>query len=358
MTIPSLQEVKKIVERESLFIFLFACILFFTALTAVSSEAGRALEPEKRTTISAHQKTDLGETDDALIEARIRKLLDERKDLLLIVNITAALIVLIIVCGLLIDVFLLVSRRRIALRSSEAHQAAGWTILDVARSLIVISFLSYVVVYAEVIVERIFPAVKHEHFRMMLSTTVIDLACVIVILHFALRRNKEPLSSLGLSLKNGLRNAVVGVLGYIGAMPVLVIVAVAVFIVVRLAHYTPERQLIVDLFAREKNSVFLFYASVFTAVIGPFVEELFFRGFMYNAARKTFGVAWAMVLTSAIFAGLHADIVGFLPIMALGMLLAYLYERTGTLVASITVHFTHNLAMIYLVFLARQLQIL
>jgi membrane protease YdiL (CAAX protease family) len=40
--------------------------------------------------------------------------------------------------------------------------------------------------------------------------------------------------------------------------------------------------------------------------------------------------------------------------MILGLLLTYLYERTGTLVSSITVHIIHNLSMVFLVFLVKQ----
>jgi membrane protease YdiL (CAAX protease family) len=47
--------------------------------------------------------------------------------------------------------------------------------------------------------------------------------------------------------------------------------------------------------------------------------------------------------------------VGFLPIMALGLLLTYLYEKTGSLVSSMAVHIMHNVAMVILVFLARNI---
>jgi membrane protease YdiL (CAAX protease family) len=74
---------------------------------------------------------------------------------------------------------------------------------------------------------------------------------------------------------------------------------------------------------------------------------------MYNAAKKAMGVFWAMMLTSAIFSALHTNLAGFLPIMALGMLLTYMYEKTGSLVSSITIHIIHNLAMVFFVFLAK-----
>ena len=41
------------------------------------------------------------------------------------------------------------------------------------------------------------------------------------------------------------------------------------------------------------------------------------------------------------------------PGMVLGILLAFLYERTGTLVAPVTVHIMHNFGMVLLVFLTK-----
>jgi membrane protease YdiL (CAAX protease family) len=100
---------------------------------------------------------------------------------------------------------------------------------------------------------------------------------------------------------------------------------------------------------------FLLYTSLFAAIAGPIIEEIFFRGFFYSAVKKYIGVFWATLITAAMFAGLHAHLVGFMPIFALGILLAYLYEKTGTLVSSITVHVIHNVGMVLLVFFVKQL---
>ena len=112
-----------------------------------------------------------------------------------------------------------------------------------------------------------------------------------------------------------------------------------------------------ELLLKEKGGAFLAYSSLFAAILGPVIEELFFRGFLYGVFKKYIGVFWSMTITAAIFAALHTHIVGFFPIMALGMLLAYLYEKTGTLVSSITVHIMHNLGMVFLVLLIKQVGI-
>jgi len=67
--------------------------------------------------------------------------------------------------------------------------------------------------------------------------------------------------------------------------------------------------------------------------------------------RKRIGVRNAILLVSAVFAMLHMNIVSFFPIFALGVLLAYLYEKTGSMIPPITVHIIHNSAVIFFVYL-------
>jgi membrane protease YdiL (CAAX protease family) len=118
-------------------------------------------------------------------------------------------------------------------------------------------------------------------------------------------------------------------------------------------EYRPPVQPIVEVFMEEKETAVLWISTLFAAIFGPIAEEIFFRGFMYGAVKKSFGVFWGMVVTASVFAILHAHAVGFFPIMVLGLLLAYLYEKTGSLVPSMAVHIMHNVGMVVLVFLMR-----
>ena len=71
-------------------------------------------------------------------------------------------------------------------------------------------------------------------------------------------------------------------------------------------------------------------------------EEFLFRGFLYGTLRRYLGPLWAIGLSAAAFAGAHAFAFGFLPLFVIGFLLAYLYERTGSLAASVAAHALHN----------------
>lgn len=77
-------------------------------------------------------------------------------------------------------------------------------------------------------------------------------------------------------------------------------------------------------------------------IVGPMGEEVFFRGFVHGALRRRFGVAAGVVLSAALFSLVHVSPVGLVPIFLIGVLLAVLYERTGTLAAPFALHAVNN----------------
>lgn len=78
------------------------------------------------------------------------------------------------------------------------------------------------------------------------------------------------------------------------------------------------------------------------AVAAPIGEEVFFRGFVYNAFKRRLSVRAAIVLSGLAFALIHASPLGLIVIFPMGMLLAYVYERTGSLWVTITMHALNN----------------
>jgi CAAX protease family protein len=77
----------------------------------------------------------------------------------------------------------------------------------------------------------------------------------------------------------------------------------------------------------------------------PIGEELFFRGFLFAALRARHGFWSSALLSSAAFGLVHVVQGSFLlvPIIfVVGLGLAWVYERRGSLLASITAHATFN----------------
>lgn len=91
-------------------------------------------------------------------------------------------------------------------------------------------------------------------------------------------------------------------------------------------------------------------------VVAPLTEEVAYRGVLYPALRERWGVTPAIVLSSAVFALLHSNVVWLgLPILLLGILLARLFERTGSLWPPIAAHALFNLSAVAMWFVVRSL---
>jgi len=80
--------------------------------------------------------------------------------------------------------------------------------------------------------------------------------------------------------------------------------------------------------------------------IGPVVEEIFFRGFLYSAFKKNWGTLAALFLSSLLFAVVHLQVYSFLPLFIIGWILAYIFEKTKSLFPGIFLHAIYNLVLI------------
>jgi membrane protease YdiL (CAAX protease family) len=85
---------------------------------------------------------------------------------------------------------------------------------------------------------------------------------------------------------------------------------------------------------------------VVTAVVAPFCEEIYFRGFLYSAFKKNFGVTIGIFLSSFLFAAAHLEPYSFIPIMVIGWILAYIFEKTKSIFTVIFLHSAYNLILI------------
>lgn len=90
-------------------------------------------------------------------------------------------------------------------------------------------------------------------------------------------------------------------------------------------------------------------------VFAPFVEEIFFRGFLFQGFRQKYGWVRAMLLSSVIFAVVHLDPASLIPTFILGLVLAYLYQRSNSLWPGIILHFLVNGSSLCAVFASTRL---
>lgn len=91
------------------------------------------------------------------------------------------------------------------------------------------------------------------------------------------------------------------------------------------------------------NMGVLFMNLIVMAVLPAIAEELFFRGCMQQIFQQWFRNMWVAVIVSAVlFSAFHFDFYGFFPRVILGIILGWLFAKTGSLLPGILAHFFNN----------------
>lgn len=80
------------------------------------------------------------------------------------------------------------------------------------------------------------------------------------------------------------------------------------------------------------------------AIWAPLAEELIFRAMIYRTLRKGFGVAGSAIFSGIMFGAYHMNVVQGIYAGALGILLAYIYEKTDSLLGCYLYHVLFNLS--------------
>lgn len=107
-------------------------------------------------------------------------------------------------------------------------------------------------------------------------------------------------------------------------------------------HLKPAQQESVQTLEMAVSWVHRFGLGLVTIVIAPIAEEMFFRGILYPAVKRAGFPRLAFWGTALVFAGVHLNLVTFVPLVVLALGLALLYERTDNLWAPITAHALFN----------------
>jgi membrane protease YdiL (CAAX protease family) len=156
-----------------------------------------------------------------------------------------------------------------------------------------------------------------------------------------------------LGFRPALKPAVAGVLGYLAALPVVAVVALASLWCVNALGLEPQGHPISSEFLEADSPWAVAAMAGFACLLAPVWEELFFRGMFYPVVRRLAGARLSIAVTAAAFASLHGNLSQFAPIFVLGVLLAYLYEKTHSLWSCIAAHAVFNTASILVLMVIR-----
>lgn len=95
-------------------------------------------------------------------------------------------------------------------------------------------------------------------------------------------------------------------------------------------------------------SVSLWVGLILYVIVSPIVEEIVFRGIVYNRMRYFFGVWKAVIVSAVLFGAFHGNLPQCLYGMIMGIIMAVAYEYIGSFAAPLLFHMGAN-AVVYIV---------
>jgi membrane protease YdiL (CAAX protease family) len=102
------------------------------------------------------------------------------------------------------------------------------------------------------------------------------------------------------------------------------------------------QDLIVRLVDSKTSTPDFLWAALYGTVLAPITEECIFRGALFPAIRDVSTPTTAALVSAALFSAVHMDLMAALPLFGLATMLAWSYQRSGSLVAPIVVHMLNN----------------
>ncbi|MEP0806106.1 MAG: CPBP family intramembrane metalloprotease [Chloroflexota bacterium] len=124
-----------------------------------------------------------------------------------------------------------------------------------------------------------------------------------------------------------------------GLLPVAYLLILAHNVLLILLGVDTQGTRVLELFSQLDSPLWFMLVGV---IFAPMVEELFFRGFLFQGFRSQYGWLKGALLSSLIFGAAHLDPAAFLPTAILGFLLAYMYHRTNSVWLPILLHVLVN----------------
>ncbi|MDG1242164.1 MAG: CPBP family intramembrane metalloprotease [Opitutae bacterium] len=103
----------------------------------------------------------------------------------------------------------------------------------------------------------------------------------------------------------------------------------------------PPQELI-KLFTNGGDLTAISLLAVFAVVLAPIVEEIVFRGGIYRFLKSQSSVLTAQIISGALFATMHGNLMSFLPLLVIGIILARQYEGSGNILVPICFHAYFN----------------
>lgn len=223
--------------------------------------------------------------------------------------------------------------------------AKNWRLETLLR-LFVILFLGFAV--GGVVVSSLAAMAKHGEWKvpagvnLVVGTLAFHGTAIPALLWFTQANGFSVRQAFGLDVGSAPMAAAVGAgVGLLGLPAIYGLQALSVVGLQKMGIH-PEAQENVKLLL-ESGPLLRSYIAFFAVGIAPVVEEGLFRGVLLPLFRDVGHCRVGVWGTALLFGLIHFNAAAFLPLTVFGLILAWLYERTGNLLAPLSAHAIFNL---------------
>lgn len=175
-------------------------------------------------------------------------------------------------------------------------------------------------------------------------TAILEGAFVIAPLLYALSR-RAP----GVSVRDGLRGLglrstpLIPAIGWVIAGVVVVVLGADLYgILLHALHWQLQTNTDTLLQEAKTEPLTVMGALAGSVLVAPLCEEIFFRGYLFGGLLRRMRPVAAVITSALLFAIAHALIGSFTPLLLIGVVLAVVRWRTGSIWPGMAIHICNN----------------
>ena len=212
---------------------------------------------------------------------------------------------------------------------------ADWGLKEVSIALLVVFGL-----YAAV---GVLVVLFTEDYIFYSSLVYIAILCPLIALScwLVVRSKRRGWKELGFKWGDPRRTLTYGGLGALGALVasigIMLLIVLVIYLLGGSNPLTTEAEQVETMTGGQ-----LLVSIAVVVILAPIFEELFFRGLFYPPLRRSLGPTLAIIINGIIFGALHMRYLSIISLILVGMILAYVYEKTESLYAPILTHALYN----------------
>lgn len=105
-----------------------------------------------------------------------------------------------------------------------------------------------------------------------------------------------------------------------------------------------------DEISKAQYSVNIFTGLILYGICSPIIEEVIFRGIIYNRLKRMFPLTVSIITSAILFGMFHGNIVQAIYGFIMGCLIAWCYEKYDSFIAPVVIHVTANVGVYLLTY--------